>query len=960
MNGYINEVIVINQALTLLQRSQINAYLSAKWSIPMSSFSLPISRRLMTVTTSSPHNIAVGRQVLFNPTAGIFASNGGSIATKLGPFIVSSASIATGGTTLTLNMLTTVGNVHNVSTTTPIFLRVNSATFINGDDAGILTGVYTPIAPISAGVITITLPTAVTVAQTGALTVLDMTVRNNTGTVGYYIAQRGTTGSTLNITPYSDRNLGSVSDLAGFVQYGLVPFTSGSYVYSASPAQLTVTFRTYETHGMPVGDPVELNLCNRGQKSHIGPNTLPIPANPANTAGKQWSVINGAYTTVTGTSDNTIVVVTSVPSGITASGRLYAETGGNGNPFPNTAYISLDRRTDSLQSYIIANDIKRCALENTSIGTILNGTRTTIVGVSHFVHGGPTRSSNAGRIFAAGVTGTVAGSNASSYSMRVGIASEVPSLDMFCNGGVGGSNFTTYTQGGTNFCIISGVINNVATAVGDVPASAHGASVLGWRYNAEMRNTSYQGVRNAGSTTSLSVGRICLGADITFTNSSNVTDGFYDGGIGDFFVFNRILTLEERQLLEGWIAQKYRISTSLGAPTVSYNITGSSAITGSAPNYTITLTGTFTNPFVSGTRITVAGVTTNTGLNNTWIVASTSTTTVTFLSPSNVNMLWASGNGGTVTGVIVSTSPVSILHPYRLNPAITTGQNTLDLVSTISTFAQNLVAWFDAANPNLINNANITTQANGTPPTNDTAVTRWAPAGGWWANTPLQLTNSGTVTYHSTTSGKTQNGLPGINIIDSTNRLSLATATGSFSQYTTINTNNNFTWTVVFRPDSGASATTPVLSVTSGTSNRLMLCSDGTFIYSDGTTSQTLTPTTVLSNAKTHMITVYRDGTTLGYRIVSEDTNIGSNGYLAGTSTQSNLVIPTFSNPTLTFGAIGVTGFATSFTGSIFEATLFRSALSTQAIQQVEGYLAWKWGLQGSLPTTHAYKKVYT
>jgi len=108
------------------------------------------------------------------------------------------------------------------------------------------------------------------------------------------------------------------------------------------------------------------------------------------------------------------------------------------------------------------------------------------------------------------------------------------------------------------------------------------------------------------------------------------------------------------------------------------------------------------------------------------------------------------------------------------------------------------------------------------------------------------------------------------------------------------------------------------------------------------------------------MITVYRDGTTLGYRIVSEDTNIGSNGYLAGTSTQSNLVIPTFTTPTLTFGAIGVTGYTRSFTGSIFEATLFRSALSTQAIQQVEGYLAWKWGLQGSLPTTHAYKKVYT
>jgi hypothetical protein len=137
-----------------------------------------------------------------------------------------------------------------------------------------------------------------------------------------------------------------------------------------------------------------------------------------------------------------------------------------------------------------------------------------------------------------------------------------------------------------------------------------------------------------------------------------------------------------------------------------------------------------------------------------------------------------------------------------------------------------------------------------------------------------------------------------------------------------------------------------------------MLCSDGTFIYSNGTTSQTLTPTTALSNTKTHMITVYRDGTTLGYRIVSEDTNIGSGGFLAGTATQSSLVIPTFSNPTLTFGAIGVTDYTRSFTGTIFEAVLFRSALPLQAMQQVGGYLAHKWGLQGSLPNGHAYKRI--
>jgi hypothetical protein len=43
--------------------------------------------------------------------------------------------------------------------------------------------------------------------------------------------------------------------------------------------------------------------------------------------------------------------------------------------------------------------------------------------------------------------------------------------------------------------------------------------------------------------------------------------------------------------------------------------------------------------------------------------------------------------------------------------------------------------------------------------------------------------------------------------------------------------------------------------------------------------------------------------------------------------------------------------------GSIAEVIVYHSALSTTQRQQVEGYLAWKWGLQGSLPLTHPYSK---
>jgi hypothetical protein len=43
-------------------------------------------------------------------------------------------------------------------------------------------------------------------------------------------------------------------------------------------------------------------------------------------------------------------------------------------------------------------------------------------------------------------------------------------------------------------------------------------------------------------------------------------------------------------------------------------------------------------------------------------------------------------------------------------------------------------------------------------------------------------------------------------------------------------------------------------------------------------------------------------------------------------------------------------------TGSIGETLLYNSLLSTVQRQTVEGYLAWKWGLQGSLPSNHPYK----
>jgi hypothetical protein len=52
----------------------------------------------------------------------------------------------------------------------------------------------------------------------------------------------------------------------------------------------------------------------------------------------------------------------------------------------------------------------------------------------------------------------------------------------------------------------------------------------------------------------------------------------------------------------------------------------------------------------------------------------------------------------------------------------------------------------------------------------------------------------------------------------------------------------------------------------------------------------------------------------------------------------------------------GVTTTSDRWDGAINEVVAYNRALSTDDRQTVEGYLAWKWGLQGNLPAAHPYK----
>ena len=74
------------------------------------------------------------------------------------------------------------------------------------------------------------------------------------------------------------------------------------------------------------------------------------------------------------------------------------------------------------------------------------------------------------------------------------------------------------------------------------------------------------------------------------------------------------------------------------------------------------------------------------------------------------------------------------------------------------------------------------------------------------------------------------------------------------------------------------------------------------------------------------------------------------------------------STVTLSGGAVGSFGYTTywvgsgpsglNLTGTVSEALYYHADLTTTQRQQVEGYLAQKWGLTGSLPSTHPFKKI--
>jgi hypothetical protein len=218
------------------------------------------------------------------------------------------------------------------------------------------------------------------------------------------------------------------------------------------------------------------------------------------------------------------------------------------------------------------------------------------------------------------------------------------------------------------------------------------------------------------------------------------------------------------------------------------------------------------------------------------------------------------------------------------------------------------ILWLDATDP----------AGNGVVPANGSSVTTWVDK----ARTPNNMTATGTVTY--------QDNPP--RLVMSNSSMSATLSYGANTLFIVYNQTGT----------SGPVFTTNNLDVTGLFPNE----NGTTFVArSDSAWIGPPFPTSTLPRNTINLISVQYAGTASGSAM-----NLWLNGVLNLSSTTSGTI--TRNRLTLAVRSLNNQFMA----GNYHEVILYNSSLTIRERQQVEGYLAWKWGFQMNIPASHPYK----
>jgi hypothetical protein len=397
-----------------------------------------------------------------------------------------------------------------------------------------------------------------------------------------------------------------------------------------------------------------------------------------------------------------------------------------------------------------------------------------------------------------------------------------------------------------------------------------------------------------GTTMSAKNGTTISQSDLTIGARFSKDGYFWNGYLAEIIIYNSVLSTSDRQKIEGYLAWKWGLQTSLPVAHPYYSSSfGTTTITYQNPT-PVSLTTLYNYP-------------TNIQL----ISATTTSLTISFTAPGNnptgytpyVNGSAGTGSGTpssyTITGLNGSTS-------YQ----ITMGASTSVTGTLNPTSISGCTAWWDGADPN----------GTGVLPANGASITTWADKSGNGYN----ATATSAATYSLSSKSVTFS-----NNYYTSNHPATPTNETCFIVYNVTNTNGYMFMIGTAYGGREIGINNTYTSVGIGNSG----ISWGAISTGVGTVGQSYLVTGQISNGPSNTyISVNGALTLIG------PTAMGSsftNGVTTGLGKEQAVNGP--------------------FYGNIMEVLFYNSVLSTSDRQKIEGYLAWKWSIQSKLPSGHPY-----
>jgi hypothetical protein len=178
---------------------------------------------------------------------------------------------------------------------------------------------------------------------------------------------------------------------------------------------------------------------------------------------------------------------------------------------------------------------------------------------------------------------------------------------------------------------------------------------------------------------------------------------------------------------------------------------------------------------------------------------------------------------------------------------------------------------------------------------------------------------------------------------------------GAALNFTATIANQARTWFIVCRNTTQLSSTVsfwgPLNQVTGGSQEQMVVVwgAGPTYILLDGPSGVGFYVSAYISNPF-NVFQIY----TVKVSAINSGNFLNAINLNGNPQTLSDNVAATSYGTTSKTYTLGTGGYNTAI--DMGEAILYNQELTTRQVQQVEGYLAWKWGLVGSLPSSHPFK----